>query len=289
MAPQEKIDETQNNANLQWNCRGIRANYEELQQLLTNHNPKIACLQETFLKESSSIKFEQYHPYNQATIVKTTLHKPIHICSIYIHPHDPISDIKMNKLLQPIPKPYLLLGDLNSHSTVWGYQKTNKNLCIFNDKSHTYLNPFPVSYSAINLALCNPISYMTYGWKVHDDHCGSDHFPILLEILQPLHDERLPHWKLNKANWEVFETLCKQKLFQDPNTSDQIKYFTETLISIANKSISKTSTPNNHNTPWFNDNCWKAIYLRKVALCKFNKQPTTTNLNNFKLLRAKSH
>ena len=54
----------QNNTILQLNCRRIWANYEELQQHLTNHNPKIACLQETFLKESSSIKFKEYHPYN---------------------------------------------------------------------------------------------------------------------------------------------------------------------------------------------------------------------------------
>ena len=141
-----------NNTILQWNCRGIRANYEGLQQLLMNHNPKIVFLQETFLKESSAIKFKQYHPYNhfnktetvsgdvliqvrkdipqsqihvdtdpQAIIVKATLHN----CSIYIPPHDPISDSKMNKLLQQIPKPYLLLRDLNSHSTMGG-QKTDK-------------------------------------------------------------------------------------------------------------------------------------------------------------------
>ena len=147
----------QNNTILQWNCKGIRANYEELQQLLTNHNPKIACLQETFLKESRSIWFKQY-PYNhfnkdgnrtsggvsilirkdlpqsqihidtnlQTIIVKATLRKPIQICSIYIPPHNSISDIKMNKLLHYIPKPYLLLGDLNSHNTVWGCQKTPK-------------------------------------------------------------------------------------------------------------------------------------------------------------------
>ena len=115
----------------------------------------------------------------------------------------------MNKLLQQILKPYLLLGDLDSHSTVWGSQKINKkakdlekviqnnNLCIVNNKSHTYLNPFTGSYSAIDLTLCNPVSYMDYGGKVHDDLCGSDLLPILLEILQPLHNERLHHWKLN--------------------------------------------------------------------------------------------
>ena len=115
----------------------------------------------------------------------------------------------------------------------------NNKLCIHNNKFYTYLNSFTGSYSAIDITLCDSVNYMDYRWKFHDDLCGIDHFPILLEILQSLHDERLPYWKLNKANWEVFETLCKQKLFQDPNTTDQTKYFRETLISIANESIAK--------------------------------------------------
>ena len=36
----------------------------------------------------------------------------------------------------------------------------NNNLCILNNKSHTYLNSFTGSYSAIDLTLCDPISYM---------------------------------------------------------------------------------------------------------------------------------
>ena len=134
----------------QWNCRGIRANYEELQLLLNKFNHK-----ETFLKDKNQLNIKHFQSYNhlykdglrasggvsilvrkdipqsqihvdtdlQAIGVKTTLHKPIHICSIYIPPHDPISNIKMNELLLQIPKPFLLLGDLNSHSTVWGCQK----------------------------------------------------------------------------------------------------------------------------------------------------------------------
>ena len=68
---------------------------------------------------------------------------------------------------------------------------------------------------------------------------------------------------------------------KDPIITDQTKYFTETLISIANESKAKTSTSNKHNTSWFNDESRKAIRLRKAALRKFNKQPITTNLNNF--------
>ena len=80
----------------------------------------------------------------------------------------------------------------------------------------------------------------------------------------------------------------KKKLFVDPNPTDQTKYFTDTLISIANECIRKTSTSNKHKTPSFNDYCRKAIRQSKAALRKFYKQPTITNLNDFKLLRAKT-
>ena len=124
--------------------------------------------------------------------------------------------------MEQISKPHLLLGDLNSHTTVWGYQKTNKkgkdlekvintnNPYILNNKSNTYLNSFTGSYSAIDLTLCDPTSYMDYRRKIHNDLCSSGHFPIILEILQPLYEDRLPQWKINRANWQVFETVVNR-------------------------------------------------------------------------------
>ena len=83
--------------------------------------------------------------------VKTTLHKPVNVFSIYIPSNDPINNQKLNKLTEQIPKPHILLGDLNRHNTIWRCLKTNKkgtdlekvinsnNLCILN-KFPTYLN-----------------------------------------------------------------------------------------------------------------------------------------------------
>ena len=47
---------------LQWNCKGIRAN-EELLLLLDKYNLKVACLQETFLKDKNqlNINFPSYN------------------------------------------------------------------------------------------------------------------------------------------------------------------------------------------------------------------------------------
>ena len=82
--------------------------------------------------------------------------------------------------------------------------------------------------------------------------------------------------------------MCKQKLLKDLHIIDKAKRFIETLISIANETIAKTSVSNKHSTPWFNDDCRTAIPLRKATLRKFNKEPTSNNLNTFKLLRAKT-
>ena len=53
------------NSIIQWNCRRIRANYEELQLLLEKYNPKVVCLQETFIKENNQINVNNYQAYNQ--------------------------------------------------------------------------------------------------------------------------------------------------------------------------------------------------------------------------------
>ena len=118
---------------------------------------------------------------------------------------------------------------------------------------------------------------MDYTWKVHDNPYGSDHFPIILEITQPIHDNNRPHfWKTNKANWQQFKTLSNRSLVQNPNSTVLIKHFIETLIVIANETIPKISPSNRHNTPWFNNDCKIAIRRRNAALCKFKKEPLTT-------------
>ena len=100
---------------IQWNCRGLKANFNELLLLLTGLCPSIICLQETFLKPSDNLSIRGYTmdnhihqsgdrasgdssvivnnsihqsqiPLNtnlQAVAVKVTLHRLIHVCSIY--------------------------------------------------------------------------------------------------------------------------------------------------------------------------------------------------------------
>ena len=82
---------------------------------------------------------------------------------------------------------------------------------------------------------------MDFSWQVHDDTCGSDPFPILLNNIKPT-GEKIPHWKLDKANWAKFEEKCKEKLTHKEPNNDTIEYFTETLNSIAIDCIPKNAT-----------------------------------------------
>ena len=50
---------------LQWNIRGLQANREELNILLSDFNPTIVTLQETFLNATKTTVFKNYSFYSR--------------------------------------------------------------------------------------------------------------------------------------------------------------------------------------------------------------------------------
>ncbi|WP_143558040.1 endonuclease/exonuclease/phosphatase family protein, partial [Solemya velum gill symbiont] len=133
---------------LQWNCRGFRANYEELNLLVQKYNPKVICLQETFLPNNSSFTFKNYTAYHDTstsifihntvhhtpispntplsvTAVRVTLHKVITICSVYLPPKQQLQLSDLDMLVSQLPSPQLLLGDFNGANQLWGSASNN--------------------------------------------------------------------------------------------------------------------------------------------------------------------
>ena len=110
------------NSIVQWNCRGFRANFEELSLLTKEYKPVAICLQETFLRETDRCSFKNYSCYYtssgnaeracggtallinsavphmplslntnlQATAASLSLNKKITLCSLYLPPSIPI-------------------------------------------------------------------------------------------------------------------------------------------------------------------------------------------------------
>jgi len=185
-----------------------------------------------------------------------------------------------NKSDFTVHTPFIITGDFNGHNPLWGSKTTTdkgkkledvlsqEGLCIFTDGADTYLHPGNGSYSAIDLTVTDPSLLLDFSWKVHDDLCGSDHFPIILESLHSTVGERPTRYKFDKADWPVYEQMCREQLQTEMirNAANPILKFNETVISIADATIPKTSTnPKHSGKPWFNDDCKDAIKNRKKA------------------------
>ena len=215
----------------------------------------------------------------QATAVSVTLDREVTICSIYIPPSFSLKTEHLDSLLKQLPSPYLLLGDFNGHNILWGNKEnnsrgelienfiTNNDICLMNDKSNTYIHYPTGSFFSIDLSLCHPSLFLDFNWSVCKDQHHSDHFPIVIKSNTSTVEDHNPKWKLNKANWEVFQSLCTDTItlesFKD--SSDPLSDFTSSLIDISSKCIPKTSTNPTKSNPWYNDECKEAIKTRKKS------------------------
>ena len=82
---------------------------------------------------NNSLPQSQIHLNTKAVAVKVTLHKPIHVCSIYLPPGDRFNIAELEHLIAQIPKPFIIMGDFNSHSNVWGCRDTDQKGRIIED------------------------------------------------------------------------------------------------------------------------------------------------------------
>ena len=135
------------------------------------------------------------------------------------------------------------------------------------------------SFTSIDLSFCHPSLFLDYNWSVYEDQHNSDHFPILIEQNTFSTEDHNPKWKLNRANWDLFNTLCTDKLVPEnfKESSDPITDFTSSLIEIPKECIPQISTNPTKSNPWYNDDCKEAIKQRKQALSKFKRSSNTND------------
>jgi len=143
---------------IEWNIRGLQANREELSMLLSDFDPTLVCLQETYHRSDKPANFSNYSfccrtaeevngilhggvgilvkngiPHKlcqlntnlQTTALLITCHKTITVCSIYLPPSLKLNSSDLYDLITQLPPPVLLLGDYNAHSSLWGCPKTD--------------------------------------------------------------------------------------------------------------------------------------------------------------------
>ncbi|GFW25067.1 putative RNA-directed DNA polymerase from transposon X-element [Trichonephila clavipes] len=63
----------------------------------------------------------------QAVTVRIHIHSLVTVCCVYLPPNDVVSQGDLNQLVSQLPAPFILLGDFNGHSSLWGHDDTNSH------------------------------------------------------------------------------------------------------------------------------------------------------------------
>ena len=268
---------------LQWNIRGLRAHRHDLRYLISNYEPQVICLQETFLTQPP-IPIPNYHyiysPHSIAnsgilihhktphtalninttvpcTVLRVFLQRWITIISVYFSPSHTINYNAFHNLLSQLQPPLLVVGDFNCRHTLWGDSIVNSrgrsleqflstiDLSILNTDRPTHFDTRTQSFSCLDLSLCSPSLNLQLHWSVLDQVPFSDHFPILLSPTSYIPLPNPPRWCFHRADWHSFTSLSG--LSKEPSTfsniSDMLSYFSTSILSAAFITIPRTTRP----------------------------------------------
>lgn len=157
---------------LQWNSNGLIHKAPEIILLIHKLSPSVICLQETRLSPLIKIPIRNYqkfrldvttndntHPQGICILthhslsasfcnINTTLQSiavtikshflpfPLTICNIYAPPSSSLLESDLVDLTNQLPKPYILVGDFNSHHPMWG---SIQILCIMEQMCSIHL------------------------------------------------------------------------------------------------------------------------------------------------------
>ena len=141
---------------IQWNCRGLRSNREDIELLISKYSPAAICLQETLLTSHQTQTFKHYSAYYksgmhghggvcilvkdkfihsqvqfqadlQAVAVCITINnKTYTVASVYVPPSGTLNELAFDRMINSFSSRYLILGDFNGHSHLWGANQENE-------------------------------------------------------------------------------------------------------------------------------------------------------------------
>ena len=320
---------------IQWNVRGLLRNLDDVQELLHKHSPKVLCVQETHLKSKHTNFLRSYIIFRkdrddamassggvavvvsqgvacthlplqtslEAVAVRAVLlNKLVTICSLYIPPHYQLNKHEFQSLIDELPEPYLVLGDFNAHSSLWGDSRCDargrlieqllfsSGACLLNQKEPKYYNLANNTYSSIDLTITSPSLLPLLKWKVGNNPYGSDHFPIVLSA--PIMYEcppQVPKWNIDKADWEEFRKVTRLSWTDmcELSIDAAVEYFTAFLMDAATKCIPQTTgLPGKRRVPWWNSECRNARKKQNKAWRLLRDSPTAENLDSFKNIKS---
>lgn len=252
------------------------------------------------------------HPNNGLEIQIIEIGSPsgnIKIANIY-NPHKNIYIQELHHYLDVLGDKFIFIGDFNAHSPIWDIDGRNNttgrnieivldshNIGILNDvDTPTYIDNKTGTTSCLDLCLASN-NLSNIGELKRGPDIGSDHFPIECTFGTSIFKSNLEtckKWKLKKADWKSWcqdlsatEVHAYSENFPlDAATHNQL--LTDKIIRISELHIPKTTGTKKYKrlTPWWDEDCKKAVKERKKAKNRLWRHPTPTNLISHRRCQA---
>ena len=181
---------------------------------------------------------------------------------------------------------FIILGDFNAWSILWGSNTTNikgkiienliynENLIVLNDGTYTHLSTHN-SLTNVDIAMCNAQLAPYVSWSVTNSLYASDHFPILIKVGIYSNQNKykpFPKYKLDGANWGKFQMRCTEqnrRCNYSRNINSEAARIVKIIRFAANTSISQTKhSYMKKSIRWWNNSL---IILRKDKQQKWHK------------------
>ena len=321
---------------LYWNAEGIFHKKTPLKAGLENEKISIACIQRTHLNPENRFSIRGYQAFrmdrmghkggviilikNEITAkvfqIKTERSKGTANVQAEIHGVDITINqtcIKIFNIYCPdnkdlslynfdiTQKNCIFLGDLNSHSTCWGYEANNynargdeiedwqseTNMVLINDPDDP-----PTFYSRRCLASASGNLAGKIQRNVTTQLGGSDHRPVLLtmDLEWKQKDEKtFPRWNHKKANWNIFSQLTNRhsKMIKTNhyNIKQQVKNLNDCILKAAKETIPRGARKKYR--PYWTAELQELEDTVETARVEVEQHPTVQNNVHLKASEAK--
>ncbi|GBM83112.1 hypothetical protein AVEN_73108-1 [Araneus ventricosus] len=259
----------------------------------------VLCILTSNLYPSSPLTL---HTSLQAVAVQVHAITLVTVCSVYLLPHDVIDHHVLDNLIDQLPAPFLLLGDFNGHSALWGSDVTNSRgrqterfisnncLCMLNNDEKTYFHEPTRTFHSLDLAICSPTLMPLLDFNVGSDLYNSDHFPLIVSYADSGGAIQYPpRYLFQRADWEKFMKLANvtESMVCTEDITEAVQNIVDCIINAANNTIPKSSTRlRKFRRPWWNEACSNSPREEKKLWNIFRRYPTTENHVAFKRAKA---
>ena len=226
------------------------------------------------------------------------------VCSLYLSPNQAISRRDIQSLLDQLPKPFLILGDMNARHTSWGEEVCNEkgelfdqllleeDIELLNESSKTHYWAQSNTHTLIDLSIASTDCYPDFSCRVLPFLHGSDHYPVeVMKNEEPTAHSPSLKFITERADWTKFYNITKT--FQWSNiaglpTNNAVAALTSFILEAAKESIpvSRGGKSRNKTVPWWTQQCKDADMARNRAEHLLNRNYTESNLIEFRRLNA---